>query len=59
MAEKMKRGFARLTPEQRREIASQGGKAAHQMGRAHQWSKAEAAAAQQKGLEARRANKAK
>lgn len=39
------RGFAHLTPEQRREIASQGGRAAHASGNAHQYTPAEARAA--------------
>ena len=29
------RGFASMSPEKKREIASKGGKAAHQMGTAH------------------------
>lgn len=31
------RGFAAITPEQRREIASKGGKAAHEQGKAHKF----------------------
>jgi len=47
--EKPKRGFASLSPEQRREIASKGGKAAHAKGTAHQWTPFEASLAGQKG----------
>lgn len=43
------KGFATLTPERRREIASQGGKAAHALGKAHQFTPAEARAAGRKG----------
>lgn len=48
-APKKKRGFANLSPERQREIASLGGKAAHQRGTAHQWTPAEAMAAGRKG----------
>ena len=34
---KSKKGFASMTPEQRRAIASIGGKAAHANGTAHKW----------------------
>lgn len=37
-----KRGFAGMDPERQREIASQGGKAAHKSGNAHQWTAEEA-----------------
>jgi general stress protein YciG len=46
---KKKRGFAALTPEQRREIASKGGRAAQRKGRAHRWTQAEAIEAGRKG----------
>jgi len=39
------RGFAALSPEQRREVAKRGGAAAHASGRAHVWSAEEARAA--------------
>ena len=39
------RGFAALTPEQRRDVASQGGRAAHASGNAHQFTSEEARAA--------------
>jgi general stress protein YciG len=38
-----------MTPEKKREIASKGGKAAHQMGTAHKWTSEEAQAAGRKG----------
>jgi|GEM_PF-5315327 len=47
--EKSKRGFASLSREQTREIASRGGKAAHAKGTAHQWDSFEASLAGQKG----------
>lgn len=57
--EPKKKGWAALTPEQRREMASRGGKAAHANGKAHRFTKDEARAAGSKGgkatQEARRA----
>jgi general stress protein YciG len=44
-----RQGFACLTPERRREVAAQGGRAAQRTGRAHQWTPAEAQAAGRKG----------
>jgi general stress protein YciG len=46
------RGFASMNPEQQREIARQGGKAAHQKGTAHEFDSEEARAAGRKGGEA-------
>jgi general stress protein YciG len=46
---KKPRGFQTMTPEKRREIASMGGRAAHKLGTAHQWTKTEAAKAGRKG----------
>lgn len=46
---KARRGFAAMSPERQREIASQGGRAAHQQGVAHEWSSEEARAAGKKG----------
>lgn len=46
---KSRRGFAAMSPERQREIASQGGRAAHQQGVAHEWNKDEARAAGKKG----------
>lgn len=43
-----KRGFAVLSPEKKREIASMGGKAAHEHGRAHRFTTEEARAAGKK-----------
>lgn len=37
-----KRGFAAMTPERRKEVSSKGGKKAHELGTAHQWTSAEA-----------------
>jgi uncharacterized protein len=45
----MARGFARLSPERQREIASKGGKAAHALGRAHEFTSNEARKAGRKG----------
>lgn len=44
-----RRGFAAMDPEKQRQIARQGGKAAHQQGVAHQWTTEEARAAGRKG----------
>jgi general stress protein YciG len=46
---KKKRGFAALTPEQRREIASKGGRAAQRKGKAHRWTAEEAVEAGRRG----------
>ncbi len=45
------RGFASMSPAKQRQIASQGGRAAHEQGTAHEFSPAEARAAGQKGGE--------
>jgi len=39
---KERRGFASMSPEKQREIASKGGRAAHRKGTAHRWSSEEA-----------------
>ncbi|NTS43706.1 general stress protein [Flavisolibacter sp. BT320] len=49
---KSKRGFAVMSPERQRQIASQGGRAAHQQGVAHEWSTEEAKEAGKKGGQA-------
>lgn len=49
---KSRRGFAAMSSERQREIASQGGRAAHQQGVAHEWNKDEAKAAGRKGGQA-------
>jgi general stress protein YciG len=43
------RGFAAMSPEKQREIASEGGRAAHQQGVAHEWNSEEARLAGRKG----------
>ncbi|GAA4333023.1 KGG domain-containing protein [Flaviaesturariibacter amylovorans] len=43
------RGFAAMSPERQREIASKGGRAAHEQGVAHQWTSEEAREAGRKG----------
>ena len=43
------RGFASMDRNKQREIASKGGKAAHQKGTAHEWTSAEAREAGRKG----------
>jgi len=43
------RGFASMDPEKQRKIASQGGKAAHRKGTAHEWTRDEAQEAGRKG----------
>lgn len=43
------RGFASMDPQRQREIASAGGRAAHQLGVAHEWSSEEARQAGRKG----------
>lgn len=47
--EKKKIGFATMTKERQREISSKGGKAAHEMGVAHEFDSEEARAAGKKG----------
>jgi general stress protein YciG len=43
------RGFAGMDPDRQREIASEGGKAAHESGHAHEFDSEEARKAGQKG----------
>lgn len=43
------RGFASMDKEKQRKIASKGGKAAHALGRAHEWTSKTAAIAGRKG----------
>jgi general stress protein YciG len=43
------RGFASMNRSKQREIASKGGKAAHQKGTAHEWTREEAREAGRKG----------
>ncbi|HWH07353.1 MAG TPA: KGG domain-containing protein [Candidatus Paceibacterota bacterium] len=49
-----KRGFASMDAERQREIASMGGKAAHEKGTAHEFTSEEAQEAGRKGGEASR-----
>ncbi len=49
---KRQRGFAAMNPERQREIASKGGKAAHEKGTAHRFTADEARVAGRKGGEA-------
>lgn len=46
-------GFASMTKEKQREIASKGGKAAHAQGTAHEWTSKEAAEAGRRGGQSR------
>jgi uncharacterized protein len=46
---KERRGFASMSAEKQREIASKGGRAAHQKGTAHEWTSEEARSAGRKG----------
>jgi general stress protein YciG len=43
------RGFASMDRNKQRQIASQGGRAAHKKGSAHEWTREEAQAAGRKG----------
>jgi uncharacterized protein len=56
---KERRGFASMTPEKQREIASKGGRAAHAKGTAHEWSSDEAREAGRKGGMASRGGRGK
>lgn len=49
MSGKAKRGFASMDPERQKEIASRGGRAAHEKGTAHEWSVDEARSAGRRG----------
>lgn len=46
---KNRRGFAAMSPERQKQIASEGGRAAHRLGVAHQWNSNEAREAGRKG----------
>ena len=56
---KDRRGFASMSPAKRREIASKGGRAAHQKGTAHEWNSEEAREAGRRGGLASRGGKGK
>ena len=53
-----KRGFAALTIDQRRAIASKGGKACHEQGKGHRWTQEQARVAGKKGGQVTRSRKA-
>lgn len=46
---KSRRGFASMDEEKQRAIASKGGRAAHEQGKAHEWTSEEAREAGRKG----------
>lgn len=50
-------GFASMSKDKQREIASKGGKAAHAQGTAHEWSSSEAAEAGRRGGKSKTAAK--
>lgn len=52
-SKKAERGFAAMDPKRQREIASEGGKAAHLSGNAHEFNSEEAREAGRKGGQAR------
>lgn len=54
---KSNRGFASMSPDKQREIASKGGRAAHKRKRAHEWTSEEAREAGRKGGRARSRNR--
>jgi general stress protein YciG len=54
---KSRRGFASMDPNRQREIASEGGRAAHQKGTAHEFTSDEARSAGRKGGIARAAGR--
>ena len=56
MKKKAKRGFAAMSPQQRKAIASMGGRSAQASGKGHQWTPAEARAAGKKGGRASQAS---
>ena len=56
---KSNRGFASMDPERQRQIASEGGKAAHEKGTAHEFTSEEAREAGRKGGQARSMNRKK
>lgn len=54
---KSNRGFASMDPQRQREIASEGGRAAHEKGTAHEFTSEEAREAGRKGGQARSAKR--
>jgi general stress protein YciG len=59
IGEKSRRGFAAMSPEQQKRIASEGGRASHQSGRGHRFSPEEAREAGRKGGQISRRGKKK
>lgn len=59
MAGNERSGFASMTRERQREIASRGGKAAHEKGTAHEWTVEEAREAGRRGGIAARGGRGK
>lgn len=57
-SQKQRRGFAVMDPQRQREIAIQGGRTAHQIGRAHKFTSEEAREAGRLGGLARKAKHA-
>jgi hypothetical protein len=57
MLEHSKRGFAAMSPQKQREIASKGGQAAHKKGTAHKFTSEEARTAGRRGGKAVSANR--
>lgn len=53
------RGFASMDPDRQRQIASEGGRAAHEKGTAHEFTSEEAREAGRKGGQARSQNRKK
>lgn len=51
-----RRGFAAMSPERQRQIASKGGRTAHAQGVAHRWSPEEAREAGRKGGQSSRSS---
>ena len=52
--QKIRRGFATMTPERRREVSGKGGRTSQARGTAHQWTVEEARAAGRKSASLRR-----
>lgn len=59
IGEKSRRGFAAMSPEQQRRIASEGGRASHESGKGHRFSTEEAREAGRKGGQISRRGKKK
>lgn len=59
MVAKENRGFGSMSAEKQREIASKGGRAAHEKGTAHEWTSEEARVAGRKGGQTSRGGRGK